>query len=408
MNIDVKLKELYPRRLALCFCPDLRAAGRGVRVLEDLGTVDGVCDEVAMVLGGNGERLSQALRYSEAMGCVNSDDESNVSDRVHAKSSLRNNLQPSLFSGCLHLQNCLMKLRELESNSKLHIEVELLKVDENLQEILQELKVCQEAIEDSSEIVQSVLHPEAQISEVKKDLLNENISDAMKNVTVLTESSDPKHVDEVFEAFIKKTDESEDKTIDNEEDFMEAKKKLKENKQTKKVLKELKTVLVDKQIEWKRREELALARVNKIDQIEIAAVDEEISKTNDVKNDICSHELKYNADSSESSSKSDTDDDSDDCDDVSYDLSSARSSEAGHQLLNNERLFKRPKRPTSLNTKSKKLFDTKVTNSMENVVKDKEGRLRTINIQPVGFDNRLVHFVKDNFQVQYNTFSISG
>ena len=302
-----------------------------------------------------------------------------------------------------------MKLRELESNSKLHLEEEeLLKVDENLQEILQELKVCQEAIEDSSEIVQSVLHPEAQISEVKKDLLNENISDAMKNVTVLTESSDPKHVDEVFEAFIKKTDESEDKTIDNEEDFMEEKKKLKENKQTKKVLKELKTVLVDKQIEWKRREELALARVNKIDQIEIAAVEEAISKTTDVKNDICSHELKYNAASSESSSQSDTDDDSDDCDDVSYDVSSERSAEAGHQLLNNERLFKRPKRPTSFNTKSKKLFDTKVTNSMENVVKDKEGRLRTINIQPVGFDNRLVHFVKDNFQVQYNTFTISG
>ena len=367
-------------------------------MLEDLRTVNGVCDEVTTVLGDNRERLGQALRYSEAMGCVDTAQESNVSGRVHVKSSLRINLQPSLFSGCLHLQNCLMKLRELESNSKLHLEEEeLLKVDENLQEILQELKVCQEAIEDSSEIVQGVLNPEAQISEVKKeDLLNDNISDAMKNVKVLTESSDPKHVDEVFEAFINKTDESEDKTIDNEEDFMEEKKKLKENKQTKKVLKELKTVLVDKQIEWKRREELALARVNKVDQIEVAAVEQETSNTTDVKNDICRHELKYNAASSDS--QSDTDDD---CDDDTFDISSARSSEAGHQLLNNERLFKRPKRPTSSNTKSKKIFDTNVNYSMNNVVKDKEGRLRTINIQPVGFDNRLVHFVKDNFK--YNT-----
>ena len=369
-------------------------------MLEDLRTVNGVCDEVNTVLGDNRERLGQALRYSEAMGCVNTAQESNVSGRVHVKSSLRINLQPSLFSGCLHLQNCLMKLRELESNSKLHLEEEeLLKVDENLQEILQELKVCQEAIEDSSEIVQGVLNPEAQISEVKKeDLLNDNISDAMKNVKVLTESSDPKHVDEVFEAYIKKIDESEDKTIDidNEEDFMEEKKKLKENKQTKKVLKELKTVLVDKQIEWKRREELALARVSKVDQIEIATVEEEISRITDVKNDICV-ELKYNDASSESSSQGDTDDDCDnDGDDVTIDVSSSRSSDAGHQLLNNERLFKRPKRPTSSNTKSKKLFDTNVNNSMNNAVKDKEGRLRTINIQPVGFDNRLVHFVKDN------------
>ena len=367
-------------------------------MLEDLRTVNGVCDEVTTVLGDNRERLGQALRYSEALGCVNTAQESSVSSKVHVKSSLRNNLQPSLFSGCLHLQNCLLKLRELESNSKLHLEEkELLKVDENLQEILQELKVCQEAVVESSEIVQSVLNPESQISEVKKeDLLNENISDAMKNVTVLTESSDPKHVDEVFEAFINKTDESEDKTIDNEEDFMEEKKKLKENKQTKKVLKELKTVLVDKQIEWKRREELALARVNKVDQIEVAAVEEETSNTTDVKNDIYRHELKYNAASSDS--QSDTDDD---FDDDTFDISSARSSEAGHQLLNNERLFKRPKRPTSSNTKSKKIFDTNVNYSMNNVVKDKEGRLRTINIQPVGFDNRLVHFVKDNFK--YNT-----
>merc|ERR1712193_289978 len=86
----------------------------------------------------------------------------------------------------------------------------------------------------------------------------------------------------------------------------------------------------------------------------------------------------------------DTDDDCDnDGDDVTIDVSSSRSSDAGHQLLNNERLFKRPKRPTSSNTKSKKLFDTNVNNSMNNAVKDKEGRLRTINIQPVGFDNRL-------------------
>ena len=387
------LKNSILRRLALYFCPDLRAAGRGGRVLEDLGAVNSVCDEVNTVLGDNRERLGQALRYSEALGCVDTAQESSVSSKVHVKSSLRNNLQPSLFSGCLHLQNCLLKLRELESNSKLHLdEKELLKVDENLQEILQELKVCQEAVVESSEIVQSVLNPESQISEVKKeDLLNENISDAMKNVTVLTESSDPKHVDEVFEAFINKTDESEDKTIDNEEDFMEEKKKLKENKQTKKVLKELKTVLVDKQIEWKRREELALARVNKVDQIEVAAVEEETSNTTDVKNDIYRHELKYNAASSDS--QSDTDDD---CDDDTFDISSARSSEAGHQLLNNERLFKRPKRPTSSNTKSKNIFDTNVNYSMNNVVKDKEGRLRTINIQPVGFDNRLVHFVKDN------------
>ena len=375
-------------------------------MLEDLRTVNGVCDEVTTVLGDSEERLGQALRYSEAMGCVNTAQESNVSGRVHVKSSLRINLQPSLFSGCLHLQNCLMKLRELESNSKVHLEEEeLLKVDENLQEILQELKVCQEAIEDSSEIVQGVLNPEAQISEVKKeDLLNDNISDAMKNVKVLTESSDPIHVDEVFEAYIKKIDESEDKTIDNEENFMEEKKKLKENKQTKKVLKELKTVLVDKQIEWKRREELALARVSKVDQIEIATVEEEISRITDVKNDICRHELKYNDASSESSSQGDTDDDCDnDGDDVTIDVSSSRSSDAGHQLLNNERLFKRPKRPTSSNTKSKKLFDTNVNNSMNNAVKDKEGRLRTINIQPVGFDNRLVlsKITKYN-TIQYN------
>ena len=40
---------------------------------------------------------------------------------------------------------------------------------------------------------------------------------------------------------------------------------------------------------------------------------------------------------------------------------------------------------------------------MNNAVKDKEGRLRTINIQPVGFDNRLVlsKITKYN-TIQYN------
>ena len=65
--------------------------------------------------------------------------------------------------------------------------------------------------------------------------------------------------------------------------------------------------------------------------------------------------------------------------------------------MNNQNMFTRPKRPKRTTKSSTTVIvspcesdETKLQSVIDNVITDREGTLRTLNTQPIGFDNRLV------------------
>ena len=155
------------------------------------------------------------------------------------------------------------------------------------------------------------------------------------------------------------------------------------------MLSELRSVLVHKQNEWKIREGKALARQKGEEYVE----EEDDSS-------IKSQMNKINPESFDLTAESFTDNDVD-VDDYVDDERTTES--VGHQLLKTDKLFKRPKkasnkpsRPQTYNEEAELKIEQDLKFSLrnhlsrmnDNVLKDKEGRLRTFNVQPVGFDNR--------------------
>ena len=151
------------------------------------------------------------------------------------------------------------------------------------------------------------------------------------------------------------------------------------------MLSELRSVLVHKQNEWKIREGKALARQKGEEYVE----EEDNSSIESQMN-------KKNLESFDLTAESFTDSDVDEDDE-------RRTESVGHQLLKTDKLFKRPKkasnkpsRPQTYNEEAEQKFEQDLKLSLrnhlsgmnDNVLKDKEGRLRTFNVQPIGFDNR--------------------
>ena len=149
------------------------------------------------------------------------------------------------------------------------------------------------------------------------------------------------------------------------------------------MLSELRSVLVHKQNEWKIREGKALARQRG---------EEYVEEEDDISNK--SQMNKINPESFDLTAESFTDSDVDEDDE-------RRTESVGHQLLKTDKLFKRPKkasnkpsRPQTYNEEAELKIeqDLEMRNHLsrmnDNVLKDKEGRLRTFNVQPIGFDNR--------------------
>ena len=287
VNIHLVMQSEFLRRLALCLSPDLRSDSRSLALGQDLGHMSHTCEDIRLQLDTNCHQLRLCLRYNQALGC--GDNTGNMS-KVNKITSSCSDLHPSLKSGCLHLQNCLLKLREIET-SDLDIENSsgLPDIKENLQEVMNELTVCQEAVQESFEIVSNILNPESKICKIQREIVDSTKDEQDGNITLITEGKEIERYDEVFEAFIK----ASDLTIldhDDKEDIQEVKVKLKESKQTKKVLRELKSVLVGKQLEWKVKEEKALARKNG-DNLSIE------TKTEDVKNESLELQQKMKAES---------------------------------------------------------------------------------------------------------------
>lgn len=153
------------------------------------------------------------------------------------------------------------------------------------------------------------------------------------------------------------------------------------------MLSELRSVLVHKQNEWKIREGKALARQKGEEYVEEednSSIESQMNKINPESFDLTAVSFI----------------DSDDDVDEDYER---RTESVGHQLLKTDKLFKQPKkasnkpsRPQTYNEEAEQKFEQDLKFSLrnhlsrmnDNVLKDKEGRLRTFNVQPIGFDNR--------------------
>ena len=216
VNIHLVMQSEFLRRLALCLSPDLRSDSRSLALGQDLGHMSHTCEDIRLQLDTNCHQLRLCLRYNQALGC--GDNTGNMS-KVNKIPSSCSDLHPSLKSGCLHLQNCLLKLREIET-SDLDNENSsgLPDIKENLQEVMNELTVCQEAVQESFEIVSNILNPESKITEIQREIVDSTKDEQDGNITLITEGKEIERHDEVFEAFIKASDLTILDHDDNEDD----------------------------------------------------------------------------------------------------------------------------------------------------------------------------------------------
>merc|ERR1711953_567234 len=110
------------------------------------------------------------------------------------------------------------------------------------------------------------INPE-QIQKIQsKEIQEEEQDEDRGKIIVIKEDDEIRHEDEVFEAFIKK-DISTDEGNEDEKRIDEEKNK-NDKKQSRRVLTELKTVLVEKQKEWRVREGKAIARQKGVEYVE--------------------------------------------------------------------------------------------------------------------------------------------
>ena len=166
----------------------------------------------------------------------------------------------------------------------------------------------------------------------------------------------------MFEAFIKREISADEATEDDK--GIEEREIKKDKKQSRRVLSELKTVLVEKQKEWRVREGKAIARKQGVEYMEEDKVDYSLCQS-----DLRSFRKAHLSDDDEEENSS----------------MENNASAVGHQLLSNNKLFRRPRRAAATKNK-RKLLDS--PERRENIIIDREGVTRTLNIQPSGFDRQ--------------------
>ena len=343
VNLLVVLQSELHRRFCLTFSADLRLDMAGT---EQVWTVcRGLTDRTDNMCRG----LETVLTYHECLGLQEESPRPSVSLAVASAG----NVSGELRSGVRHVQNCLLKLRQTlqlaDSNSHLD------QTRDSLVDIIHELNTSREILEEALQSLLMSINPQPNIEKLDIGRIEDKgKSEDEKKKIILNENDEIRHEDEVFEAFIKR-ENSDDENIDDL--FVnEVQTNTKERSHSRKVLTELKTVLVGKQREWKVREDKALARKRGEEYVE-DEVDYKLTEK-DLRNFRESHLS-----------------DSENGDSLEGDTSAA-----GHQLLTNNKLFRRPRRPAASKHKS-------VLESGDNVITDREGRPRTVNIQPVGFDS---------------------
>ena len=123
-----------------------------------------------------------------------------------------------------------------ESNAKIqNISAEnLMKVRTHLEQVSTEIRICQETLEDSIDLISNKLNPD-QPQTIQTINKTDDSKLEEKNVQrIITEDEDLVHQDEVFEAIIRFSEIAEEEG-DDLDSLIEDKKKLKESSQAKKV-----------------------------------------------------------------------------------------------------------------------------------------------------------------------------
>ena len=120
-----------------------------------------------------------------------------------------------------------------ESNAKIqNISAEnLMKVRTHLEQVSTEIRICQETLEDSIDLISNKLNPD------QPQTINKTDDSKLEEKSVqriITEDEDLVHQDEVFEAIIRFSEIAEEEG-DDLDSLIEDKKKLKESSQAKKV-----------------------------------------------------------------------------------------------------------------------------------------------------------------------------
>jgi len=281
----------YLRRFSLTFCQKVREDNK----LNKSGVLKHV-KEIISKLRTVSDKMGNILEYHQALGLVPIAelDQRSLSlkkqqslDQVKKLMPLRN-VYTSLFSTGLHLQNSLLKVRQLEGffealekckydpenlSNIIPNEAQLLEWLQGFQEIQTELNVCLTCLDDGVEEIDYIARPNSSRSiEESEQSATESSVDTQDNLTkqrirIIDDENEIAHMDEIFEAFI--TRDKDQSFLGFDDDFVtpeEKKKSKKEKRQSKKVLQELKTVLVGKQKEWEVREARAMARQAKVDQ----------------------------------------------------------------------------------------------------------------------------------------------
>lgn len=123
-----------------------------------------------------------------------------------------------------------------ESNAKIqNISAEnLMNVRTHLEQVSTEIRICQETLEDSIDLISNKLNPDQPQTIQTINKTDDSKLEEKSVQRIITEDEDLVHQDEVFEAIIRFSEIAEEEG-DDLDSLIEDKKKLKESSQAKKV-----------------------------------------------------------------------------------------------------------------------------------------------------------------------------
>lgn len=259
--------------------------------------------ELIETLNKINKKLSRVFDYHEAMGIdlTKQNDQTTIAKAKKKHNQLDfvplRSVYTSLFSTGLHLQNSLLRVRQLEKifdliekrkyenndvdstdNAQISIQTgptqsEIIQWLKGFEEIQGELNACVGCLEDGASNIDRLQNNDntsTQNTGYTTTKTEDKQEDECKEVKTehpvlpLVDNNDPRqHLDEVFEADMDDEDVNDGYILRNgKEGIVEDEEFQKKLKSEKRLMRELKTVLVAKQAEHEKREATALARQN--------------------------------------------------------------------------------------------------------------------------------------------------
>ena len=262
----------YLRRFALSFSSKGRDEDKEKEVKSGL-MLKHIRDLVGTVRKIN-SKLSKVFEYHQAMG-MTSENKKRSPNPNHQLLPLRT-VYTSLFSTGLHLQNSLLKIRDLEQAFEFMEKKKTKNTDmiraliPNDESVVQWLNGFKGVQSDLNACIDCLDEGICQMNSMR-DKDDETVKEEVDKVEIITPTTvDPKvtidddftpdeNLDEVFEAVIK----AEEKFEETQQELDEYLLNQKFPSQSDRVIEELKVVLVERSLETDRREALALQRRNK-------------------------------------------------------------------------------------------------------------------------------------------------